>query len=288
MGLPNVLIRPCVFLSLNARIDSNVLFALYVVISSAEMFLFLAYRFSALLKELKAAWKAGGAEACKRLIEKHLDEWKGVPLNVAVIGGSGVGKSAFINAIRHLTADDKGAAKVGVTETTLNIRSFKHPNNPMLKFWDLPGVGTDKFPKATYLADIKVDRYDFFLLITADRFMENDTWLCNELHNRQKNFFFVRTKIDVDISNHKISHPSTHDEKAVINEIRKSTAKHLKANGFGDVPMFLIDNHELQKFQFKELEQQLINDFPDPKKLPLKLSLDATSKEAVQDKVEQL
>jgi len=88
--------------------------------------LFLVFQCAAQMEELKAAWKDGGAEACRRLLEEKRDEWKNVPLNVAVIGNSGVGKSSFINAIRRLDADDEGAAAVGVTETTLQPRSYTH------------------------------------------------------------------------------------------------------------------------------------------------------------------
>jgi len=219
---------------------------------------------------------------------KKRDEWKVVPLNVAVIGNSGVGKSSFINAIRRLDADDEGAAPVGVTETTMEPRGFEHPDNPMLKFWDLPGVGTDRFPRQTYLSDIDVDRYDFFLLITADRFTENDTWLGNEFRKRNKKYFFVRTKIEDEISNDKKAHPKTHNEEAVMKRIRESTEKHLRENGCEDVAVFLIDNYELQKFKFEELEQQLISDFPDIKRSALIFSLQATSEKMVQVKVEEL
>jgi len=58
--------------------------------------------------------------------------------------------------VRRLTADDEGAASVGVTETTTDIVAYPHPNNPMLKFWDLPGVGTPRFPKDGYLEAIQV------------------------------------------------------------------------------------------------------------------------------------
>ena len=59
-------------------------------------------------------------------------------------------------ASRRLTADDDGAAGVGVTETTTDLRDYRHPNNAMLKFWDLPGVGTPRFPKHDYLEAIQV------------------------------------------------------------------------------------------------------------------------------------
>jgi len=57
---------------------------------------------------------------------------------------------------RGLTGDDDGAAAVGVTETATDIVAYPHPNNEMLKFWDLPGVGTPRFPKDQYLEAIQV------------------------------------------------------------------------------------------------------------------------------------
>jgi len=192
------------------------------------------------------------------MLERKRDEWKYIPLNVAVIGISGVGKWSFINAIRRLTGDDEGAASVGVKDTTVDIQSYSHPCNPLLKFWDLPGVGTDRFPRETYLSDIDVDRFDFFLLITASRFMENDTWLGKEFDKRNKKYFFVRTKVGVDISNNKKAHPKTHNKDAVVREIRESTEEHLTANECPDVPVFLIDSYKLQKFEFDQLEHRLI------------------------------
>jgi len=122
-------------------------------------------------------------EGCRQYLDM-LDEWKRIPLNIAVIGNSGVGKSSFINAIRGLTADDEGAAELGETECTTDIPSYAHPNIRQLKFWDLPAVGTNNFP--IYLDKIQIDRYDFFLLLSASRFTENDTWLCNEIEHRSR------------------------------------------------------------------------------------------------------
>jgi len=240
-------------------------------------------------EELKEAFKSGGVEAGRTLLERKRDEWKQIPLNVAVIGRSGVGKSSFINAIRSLTADDEGGAKVGVNETTVDVHhSYPHPSNSLLKFWDLPGVGTDRFPRQTYLSDSQVDRFDFFLLITADRFTEDDTWLGKEFAKRNKKYFFVRTKVRVDISNNRKAHPKTHKEDDVLRDIRKNTRKHLKENGCKNVPVFLIDSYKLNKFEFNELERRLIEDFPKLKKAALVLSLKATSKEMISLKVAEL
>jgi len=240
-------------------------------------------------KELKEAFNSGGVEAGRAWLKRKRDEWKKILLNVAVIGRSGVGKSSFINAIRSLTADDEGGAPVGVKETTVDVdHIYPHPNNPLLKFWDLPGVGTRRFPRQTYLSDIQVGRFDFFLLITADRFTEDDTWLGRQFDKLNKKYFFVRTKVGADISNNKQAHPKTHNEDDVVRDIRESTQKHLKENGCENVPVFLIDSYKLKKFDFYLLERRLIEEFPIFKKAALVLSLQATSKEMISLKVAEL
>ena len=237
---------------------------------------------------MKAAYEAGGEEECKRLLERKRDEWKNLPLNVAVTGKAGAGKSFFINVIRGLTADDEGAAAVGVTETTTKPRSYPHPDNPKLLFWDLPGVGTDKFPRETYLTDIDVDRYDFFLLITDTRFMQNDAWLGEEFRKRNKKYFFVRTKTEQDVTSDSEAHPKTHSEEAVLKRIRESTTEILREHGFDDVPVFLIDNCKPTKFDFERLKLQLIEDFPVLKKSALIFSLQASSEQMIRLKVAAL
>jgi len=242
----------------------------------------------AYLDDLNKAFAAGGVEASRRLMERKRDEWKNMPLNVAVTGSSGVGKSSLINAIRRLTGDDDGAAPVGVKETTVDIQSYSHPRNPLLKFWDLPGVGTDRFPRETYLSGINVDRYDFFLLITSDRFTQDDTWLGEELHKRNKKYFFGRTKMGNDISDNKKAHPKTHNEDTVVREIRDDIKQHLRANRCPEVPVFLIDSYKLKKFEFDQLEHRLVSEFPNLKRSALVLSLKATSIEMIQLKVKEL
>jgi len=134
------------------------------------------------VEKLKKSFHSDGAKDCRSALERQDDERKGTPLNVAVTGKSGDGKSSFINAIRGLTADDEGAAAVDVIETTFKIAAYTHPDNPNIKFWDLPGVGTQK----EYLRLISVDKYDFFVIISANRFMGTDTWLVNEISKRGK------------------------------------------------------------------------------------------------------
>lgn len=127
------------------------------------------------------------------------------------------------------------------------------------------------------------------ILITADRFTENDTWLGNEFRQQNKKFFFVRTKIGIDISNDRMAHPTmTRNEDAVVAKILQSTADHLEGNGCDDVPLFLIDSYEPRKFDFEQLKRQIIMDFPEIKRSALVLSLQATSKQLVDLKVTEL
>jgi len=189
----------------------------------------------------------------------------GVAANVAVIGISGVGKSSFINAIRGLTADDVGAAKVGVVETTMEITPYTHPDHPQIKFWDLPGVGTDQFPQAEYLSRISVDRYDFFIIMTASRFFETDTWIVKEITRRGRKFVFVRTKVDQDVRSNRRAHPRTHSEAAVIEEILMSTKQHLSDSGQSDAEVFLIDSYVPRKYDFERLSKRLLYELPESK-----------------------
>jgi len=253
-----------------------------------ENMLFLAATITAQVEEMNSLLEDGEEKEYESRLRRRQDEWRSLSMKIAVTVNSGVGKSSLINAIRGVTADDEGAADADVTECTKEIRSYPHPDNPMLQLLDLPGVGTDSFPRETYLADIDVNSYDFFLLVAAHRFTQNDTWLGNELRKRNKKYFFVRTKIGLDIFCNTKAHPQKHNEEAVIEKIRQDISEHLRKNGCEDVPVFLIDNYELSKFEFEKLKQRLIEDFSEEKRTALILSLQSTSEEMIRLKVAEL
>ncbi|KAH3888989.1 hypothetical protein DPMN_013035 [Dreissena polymorpha] len=116
--------------------------------------------------------------------------WRKMEINIAITGESGSGKSSFINALRNMKAGDEGAAEIGATETTTEPKAYSFKDSENVKIWDLPGVGTPKFPKETYLEKIDIESYDFIMLVSCSRYKENDKWLANEITRRYQNQIF--------------------------------------------------------------------------------------------------
>ncbi|XP_057299252.1 interferon-inducible GTPase 5-like [Hydractinia symbiolongicarpus] len=213
---------------------------------------------------------------------KQKMETEGLDL-CGITGSSGTGKSSLINTIRGLTPRDENAASVGVVECTTKPTSYPDPKNPMVQYWDLPCVGTPKFPKdESYLQKIGFERYDFFLIITANRFSENEIWLASQIRKAKKNFFFVRSKIDQDLINEKRCRANFKVED-VMEEIRNNCVKKLQPD-FGYPDVFLISNFDPQKYEFPSLCLKLIDALPQLKKEAMTLSLPSLSDTMIVEK----
>ncbi|XP_051878087.1 interferon-inducible GTPase 5-like [Pristis pectinata] len=239
------------------------------------------------LSKLKSEFETGGVEKVKPLIEKKVTDLNNTELNIAVTGEAGAGKSAFINAMRGLRSTDPGAAEVGTTETTMEPSGYPHPNLPNVCYWDLPGIGTTRFPAGKYLTKMKFKKYDFFIIISAFRFRESDAKLAKEIKRLGKDFYFVRSKVDLDLY-------STRKEYKVINEeeelekIRSDCIRKLREAGFPDPTVFLISNFEQDQYDFNELNKGLEGDLKNVKKRIFVLALPNLSVEIVQKKNEIL
>lgn len=240
------------------------------------------------LKELNEKYKKHGLPGITTFVNDKLSEWQRIPLNIAITGSSGTGKSSFINAIRGLTADSEGAAPVGVVETTKVPTPYSHPDNTNLKLWDLPGVGTMDFPQERYLEEIGFKKYDFFLIFSSGRFTSNDLWLANQVRTLGKRFYFIRTKVDLDIRNDLRAHPRSHSKTYVLDSIRTYTKNQLDAENFADIKMFLINNFETSAFDFCRLTISLMEDAPDLKREAVALTLTHLSEEVIREKEKYL
>ncbi|XP_031417462.1 interferon-inducible GTPase 5-like [Clupea harengus] len=232
--------------------------------------------------ELRALLKDSGEPTLERAIAKAremVDRLDNVTLNIAVTGETGAGKSKFVNAIRGLQDTDEGAAPTGVTETTMEPTMYLHPTMPNVNFWDLPGIGTPKFKAETYMKDVKYQNYDFFIIVSAGRFKENDMILAKEIKKKKKNFYFVRTKTDLDVTQEA---KKGETEEQTLQKIRKDCVENVRT--LGSPSVFLITSENLARFDFQELVNNLERDLPDNKKYALVMSLPVYSKESLEKK----
>jgi len=245
-------------------------------------------------EQLQTAYQQSGLRGCREVLQSSLNEWQHTAMNVAVTGRTNGGKSSLINVFIGRDQYHGGAA-VGITETTKEIRSYTHPHNDQLVFTDLPGVGSLTFKRETYLKVIKVDKYDFFLLVTSDTFHEDDAWLATELNKRNKPFFFVRTHIDENVRNDKRDTGERHNENQVVAKIRAYMEGQLRQVGAEydpasppDVRVFLIANNQVSKYDYPRLFKQFIENFPVVKREALLLTMRTQTKAMVDMKVECL
>ncbi|KAL2084249.1 hypothetical protein ACEWY4_019767 [Coilia grayii] len=213
-------------------------------------------------------------------IRQNIYSLEHVTLNIAVTGNAGSGKSTFVNALRGLSNDDEGAAKSGVTETTRTPAAYPHPSMPNVTIWDLPGIGTPNFKAKTYLSDVHFERYDFFIILTSERFKENDINLAKAIKKKKRRFYFIRSKVDNDINAE--SRKRDFSQEHLLSKIREDCQKNLK--DVGNPKVFLISSFYLQDYDFEKLVDTLEKELPENKKHALIQSLPVYSIEALQRK----
>ncbi|CAH3155998.1 unnamed protein product [Porites lobata] len=195
------------------------------------------------------------------LTAKRLENGQGVEVNIAITGASGTGKSSFINTIRELDDDDDGAAPVGFLECTREPTPYDHPTNSNIKFWDLPGIGTPDYPDLdTYCNKVQLEKYHTYLIFTTTRFTANDFKLAQKVRLMNKKFFLIRTKIDENVQAEKRrKRTQKFDEEAMLARIRENVFVSLGNLLTDDQDIFLISNHDPDKWEFARLTQAILD-----------------------------
>ncbi|XP_078267998.1 interferon-inducible GTPase 5-like [Rhinoraja longicauda] len=239
------------------------------------------------LSKLKSDFQTGGVEKIKPLIQNKMKELDKAELNIAVTGDTGAGKSTFINTMRGLCSTDEGAAAVGITVTTMEPTGYPHPNLPNVRYWDLPGVGSTRFPADSYLREMQLKKYDFFIIVSASRFKENDAKLANEIKRLGKRFYFVRSKIDADLYSVQRERKEF-DEEEELEKIRSDCLCRLGKVGIPDPRVFLISSVKQHHYDFVQLNKALEGDLLNMEKMIFVLALPNLSVEIVQKKSELL
>ncbi|XP_036050414.1 T-cell-specific guanine nucleotide triphosphate-binding protein 2-like [Onychomys torridus] len=222
------------------------------------------------------------------VIDNALRDIENAPLNIAVTGETGAGKSTFINALRGIGQEEEGAAATGVRETTMERKQYDHPKFPQVKIWDLPGIGSTNFPPQNYLTKMKFSEYDFFIIISATRFKENDAQLAKAIKEMKMNFYFVRTKTDNDLYNEQKSKPKTFNKENVLMNIREDCSKHLQEVLSSEPPVFLVSNLERSGYDFPKLEMKLLRELPAHKRHIFMLSLHSVTEDTINLKRDSL
>ncbi|XP_028633449.1 uncharacterized protein LOC114629575 [Grammomys surdaster] len=259
----------------------------------------LAFSFEKLLKNFKKESKIFSDETIA-LIESHLENKNlqgalseishalrnidKAPLNIAVIGETGTGKSSFINALRGVKEEEGGAAPTGVVETTMKRTPYQHPKLPKVTLWDLPGIGSTNFPPQNYLTEMKFSEYDFFIIVSAARFKEIDAHLAKAIEKMDKKFYFVRTRIDQDVSNEQRTKPKTFNRDSVLKKIRDDCSEHLQKVLSSKPPVFLVSNCDVSEFDFPKLETTLLRELPAHKRHVFMMSLHSVTETAIDRK----
>ncbi|XP_032191134.1 T-cell-specific guanine nucleotide triphosphate-binding protein 2-like [Mustela erminea] len=218
------------------------------------------------INSIQSSLKAGDLQSAGSVINNALRDINNAPLSIAVTGESGTGKSSFINAIRGLRGEDKGAAASGPVETTMERTKYEHPKLPNVTLWDLPGIGTTNFLPHEYLEKMKFREYDFFIIISATRFKGLDAQLSLAIEKMKKNFYFVRAKIDSELYNEKKSKPNIFNEQEILEKIRNDCMNQLKKANVSDPEVFLISNFDLADYDFPRLERTLLRELPEHKR----------------------
>lgn len=144
--------------------------------------------------------------------------------------------------------------------------------------WDLPGIGTDEFHEETYWQRLDLKKYDAFLIFTATRFRQEVSYLTKEIAKTGKMFFFVRSKVDLDVEDLKedddASPPSEKAEEALLKDLRSESRSKLGNQLSINQDIYLITNRDARKWDFARLAKDILLVLPEDLSDCLTFSLD--------------
>uniref|UniRef100_A0A8C0XKF7 IRG-type G domain-containing protein n=1 Tax=Castor canadensis TaxID=51338 RepID=A0A8C0XKF7_CASCN len=209
------------------------------------------------IHSIKLLLTKGNIQEVISAINDALQEIVDTPINIAVTGLSGAGKSSFINTLRGVGHEEEDAAPTGVLPMTMHRTPYTHPQIPSVVLWDLPGIGTTNLHAKDYFKKVKFNEYDFFIIISSTRVTQHDLDLAKEIRNMKKDFYFVRTKVDNALKYEETCKPITFQREKVLHQIRYCCIDALKQNNIDEPQIFLVSNKNSSEYDFPMLNDIL-------------------------------
>lgn len=121
-------------------------------------------------------------------IREELNNHNKVVVKVGLFGQPGSGKSSLVNAL------------TGVKISKPGVENDMMPGEPIeckgLLFVDLPGFGTEKFPKETYFERFDIPSFDLILCVFDGKWRQADSEFFRKALGIERHCIFVRNKCD--------------------------------------------------------------------------------------------
>ena len=141
--------------------------------------------------------------------------------------------------------------------------------------------------KLTFQILLNSFSYDFFLILSDSTFKEDNHSLANKIRELKKPFFFVRTKIDVDIYNNQKRKGKPEEETKAT--VRKNIEDNLnEKTPQRNQKIYLISNFDKDLYDFPRLVVDVAKCLPEIKQQVLTFSLRSFSTEILHLKMKHL
>lgn len=96
------------------------------------------------------------------------------------------------------------------------------------------------FPPKDYLEKVEFQEYDYFIIVSATCFIKLQLDLAKAIRFMEKNYYFVRTKVDTDLNNFKQSKPQTFDREKILQQIRSYYVNSFSQNNMEAPQIFFL------------------------------------------------